>query len=321
MPPQRETSSPRHADGTPRPSLRTLTLRTLGAAALGLPVVAAPFVLTSAAAPTDRPDRAAAALAAASQVEPVDKVALAERDLRASRSMAPRLLTPVTMKPRAVDHQWASAPLNVWPQPGERGKPLRVLRDGSKIAVTGQTSGHWAEALVAGRARWVNKTYLQDTKPVPPAPVRTRAASTSTGSTSSSGSSGSTGSTGSTSVSGISSAPCADGSGTESGITGNAVVMFRAICAAFPPLSSYGGYDGHGEHADGRAVDFMVSSSSLGSAVAEWARANAGALHIRTIIWSQHIWTPERSAEGWRSMSDRGSATANHYDHVHISVY
>ena len=29
----------------------------------------------------------------------------------------------------------------------------------------------------------------------------------------------------------------------------------------------------------------------------------------------------QRSGEGWRGMSDRGNATANHFDHVHISVY
>ncbi|MDQ1640746.1 MAG: hypothetical protein QOJ90_97, partial [Actinomycetota bacterium] len=28
-----------------------------------------------------------------------------------------------------------------------------------------------------------------------------------------------------------------------------------------------------------------------------------------------------RSSEGWRPMADRGSTTANHYDHVHVSVY
>jgi hypothetical protein len=27
-----------------------------------------------------------------------------------------------------------------------------------------------------------------------------------------------------------------------------------------------------------------------------------------------------RAGEGWRAMPDRGSATANHYDHVHIAV-
>jgi hypothetical protein len=39
------------------------------------------------------------------------------------------------------------------------------------------------------------------------------------------------------------------------------------------------------------------------------------------VIWSQHIWTVQRSSEGWRAMPDRGSTTANHYDHVHVSVY
>ncbi|GAA1910290.1 SH3 domain-containing protein [Nocardioides marmoribigeumensis] len=314
MPPQRETHAPRpEADAAPSPTalvpaepgLRT-TLRTLGAraallTATTLPVVAGPFFLTSAASP--HVDRAAAALSAASGVHQgagqVDPVALAQREQRASRSMTARELVPVTMKPRAVDQQWATAPLNVWAQPGEKGKRLGLLKEGGRVAVTGQTVGHWAEALVGGRARWVNADYLADKKPAP-APATASGAAP---------------------AGGISGAPCPDGSGTESGITSNAVVMFRAVCDAFPALTTYGGYDAHGEHADGRAVDFMVSDSGLGSAVAEWARANAGALHIRTIIWSQRIWTPERSAEGWRSMSDRGSATANHFDHVHISVY
>jgi hypothetical protein len=29
----------------------------------------------------------------------------------------------------------------------------------------------------------------------------------------------------------------------------------------------------------------------------------------------------QRSSEGWRWMEDRGSTTANHYDHVHVTVY
>ena len=70
----------------------------------------------------------------------------------------------------------------------------------------------------------------------------------------------------------------------------------------------------------GRAIDFMVSDSGLGQQVADWARAHAGELNLYDVIWQQHIWTPERSSEGWRSMPDRGSPTANHFDHVHISV-
>ena len=96
--------------------------------------------------------------------------------------------------------------------------------------------------------------------------------------------------------------------------------MFRAVCNAFPELSTYGGYDAHGEHSSGRAVDFMISDPALGQAVADWARAHAAELDLFDVLWSQQIWTPVRSSEGWRSMPDRGSATANHFDHVHISV-
>ena len=119
---------------------------------------------------------------------------------------------------------------------------------------------------------------------------------------------------------GVSFAPCPDGSGTESGLTPSAVRMFRAVCNAFPELSTYGGYDAHGEHSSGRAVDFMVSDPALGQAVADWARAHASELDLFDVLWSQQIWTPVRSSEGWRSMPERGSATANHFDHVHISV-
>jgi hypothetical protein len=108
----------------------------------------------------------------------------------------------------------------------------------------------------------------------------------------------------------------------ESGIVPQAVALHRAVCAHFPQISEYGGYRGDGEHSDGHAIDVMVyGDSGTGQAVADWLRANAGTLHIDDIIWAQHIWTTQRSSEGWRSMPDRGSVTANHYDHVHVRVF
>jgi hypothetical protein len=108
----------------------------------------------------------------------------------------------------------------------------------------------------------------------------------------------------------------------ESGIVPQAVALHRALCAAFPQISEYGGYRGDGEHSDGHAIDVMVyGDSGTGQAVADWLRAHAGTLHVDDIIWAQHIWTTQRSSEGWRSMPDRGSATANHYDHVHVRVF
>ena len=93
------------------------------------------------------------------------------------------------------------------------------------------------------------------------------------------------------------------------------------MCNRWPQITGYDGYrpDG-GYHGSGRAVDIMVSGQ-LGWEVANWVRANAGSLGVSEVIYAQQIWTVQRAGEGWRWQSDRGSATANHYDHVHISVY
>ena len=37
------------------------------------------------------------------------------------------------------------------------------------------------------------------------------------------------------------------------------------------------------------------------------------------IIWRQRYYDI-RTGAGWRMMADRGGVTANHYDHVHVSV-
>jgi hypothetical protein len=65
----------------------------------------------------------------------------------------------------------------------------------------------------------------------------------------------------------------------------------------------------------------MISNAAVGQQMANWVRAHAKQLGVSEVIYRQHIWTVQRSSEGWRGMSDRGSATANHYDHVHVSVY
>ena len=247
--------------------------------------------------------------AGASTANSVDLGALARRGDRMNRSAnrsAERTAPRVTLEPQAVRHAWSTAPLNVWTGPREQGPRTGLVDASTRLALTGQRVGHWAEVVVGkDRARWVNADYLAATKPRP---------ETSTASSTSTSSTGPT-------TSGISTAPCPDGSGTEAGLVPNAVALYRAVCAAFPALTTYGGYDPHGEHADGHAIDFMISDPSLGQAVADWVRANASALHVYDVIWSQHIWTPERASEGWRYMSDRGSPTANHYDHVHVAVY
>jgi len=211
--------------------------------------------------------------------------------------------TPTSVKTRAAEALNAAPPkisgtkytttdVNLWSLP-LTGTLLDVLPKGTKVSVTGKLDGIWAEVVSDGKSRWVKAQYLSATKPV---------ASTS----------GS-----------ISQAACASGSGVEDGLTQDAIRVHRAICAKFPDITSYGGLrsgDSGSEHSTGHALDIMVSGAE-GQEVADWLKANYKKLGVSQLIWEQHIWTVQRSSEGWRAMEDRGSATANHMDHVHVSVY
>ncbi|MFG1945139.1 hypothetical protein [Nonomuraea sp. NPDC048826] len=82
-----------------------------------------------------------------------------------------------------------------------------------------------------------------------------------------------------------------------------------------------------GEHGKGRACDFMISrgmatggEADRGDALAEWLISNGDRLGVMYIIWKQRYYDI-RSGGGWDPMSDRGGVTANHYDHVHVSVF
>lgn len=85
---------------------------------------------------------------------------------------------------------------------------------------------------------------------------------------------------------------------------------------------------GGGEHPLGRACDFMMSSGgsmptqdmkAMGDAISAWAIKNGSKLGVKYVIWQQRIYN--LGSPGWRGMSNRGGITANHYDHVHISMY
>jgi hypothetical protein len=84
-----------------------------------------------------------------------------------------------------------------------------------------------------------------------------------------------------------------------------------------------------GEHGKGRACDFMMSrggtmatgaDAANGDALAAWLIKNGPRLGVMYIIWKQRYYDI-RSGGGWDPMSDRGGVTANHYDHVHVSVF
>jgi hypothetical protein len=71
---------------------------------------------------------------------------------------------------------------------------------------------------------------------------------------------------------------------------------------------------GPSDHPKGRALDFVVDRAT-GDALAACVLENREALGVSYVIWRQRIDT----GSGFRPMPDRGSETANHFDHVHVS--
>jgi hypothetical protein len=336
---------PRCSDGDPSVTsaprrLRRLLLGVSAATVLSASAVAVAISADGPEAPVQAEVLAAPSTPSTTPAPSVDLAVTQDRVER--KAPVSRSAKRVTMrkKPDVVARKFMTAPLNLWPAPREKGRAVAVLSRGHKVGITGVRRGTFAQIMYGGQIRWVHRAYLADKMPKPkPKPqvkvqprsvARTRVPSTprthagrqapAHTSVKAHGPRRAVSRPARSSSTGVSSAPCPDGSSTESGLTPSAVTLFRAVCNAFPALTTYGGYDGHGEHSSGKAIDFMVGSSSLGQAVADWARAHAGQLHLYDVIWAQHIWTPARASEGWRLMPDRGSATANHYDHVHISV-
>lgn len=187
---------------------------------------------------------------------------------------------------------YATDDLNIRTDPDKKSDVVTEVDPGTKLAATSTVRDGFRLIVFKGEGRWVTAKYVSKTKPDP----------AKTG--------------------GVTDAPCSKGSGMESGLTPDAVLVHRTVCARFPQVSSFGGTRGGGGfHSSGQAVDCMISDAKVGRQLADWVRAHARELGVSEVIYAQHIWTVQRSGEGWRSMSDRGSATANHYDHVHVSVY
>ena len=180
---------------------------------------------------------------------------------------------------------WTTTVLNLWTESGEDATQVGEIDESRQVLVTGRQAGERVEIVVAGKSRWVTEGYLSQEKPV-------------------------------VGIDGV----CTNGT-SVSAVSASIVKIHQAVCSAFPSITVYGTLrGGGGDHGYGKAVDIMVSGE-LGWQVAEFVRAHYAELGVSYVIYSQNIWSLERGGEGWRAMASRGSATANHYDHVHVSVY
>lgn len=237
-------------------------------------------------------DRSASSGAAAGSVEKVTRKApvISRGSARGADAVASRVDRIVARSATAEavtgaeTKRWTTAALNLWTRPDKAAKQVGEIASGERVLVTGRKYGERVEIVVEGKSRWVTSGHLSDEKPT------------------------------------TLTAACTNGTSVPAAVSPNVKKVHQAVCANFPEISTYGTFRSDGEHSQGIAVDVMVSGAR-GWEVAEFIRANYAALGVSYLIYSQKIWSVERSGEGWRGMSDRGSTTANHYDHVHVTTY
>ena len=72
-------------------------------------------------------------------------------------------------------------------------------------------------------------------------------------------------------------------------------------------------------HPSGKALDYMVlGDTALGNAIVQYHIDHWDELGVEYIIYKQRILQSPNGS--WSTMEDRGSPTANHMDHVHVTA-
>ena len=186
---------------------------------------------------------------------------------------------------------WTTTVLNLWTQSGEDAQQVGEIAASRQVLVTGRQAGERVEIVVAGKSRWVTDGYLSEDE-ARRARCRRRAL---------------------------------DGAlpGPRRRERPDLRRRLR-LPLGVPRLPADHVVRRVGQPRRARLgprLDIMTSdvvARQRHRGVPAGARLRAAPLRHPL---AQRIWTPVRAAEGWRTFPSRGSATANHYDHVHVSVY
>jgi len=293
---------PEVAPGAPRRAVATWSDRVLsrgGGVAAGVTVVATAAAVAAgvsggvpaaAVAPASTPSIFASASASVSSLV-ADDVAVTKGLVAGGTSAAKKgAAAPVAF---AVSRQFTTASLNVRAKADSSSKLVGHLTTGTQVDATSEISGDYRQVVYSDGLAWVLNDELTKVDPEAGVPE------------------------------GTSMEPCSRGSAVENKLRKATIFIYRSVCPLFPGVNSYGGWRAGGMqfHKNGRALDIMLTpgkESAMGHRIADYLIAHASLFKIDHIIFEQHIWTP--STPHWRKMADRGSITANHFNHVHVAV-
>lgn len=198
------------------------------------------------------------------------------------------VVRPVVGLPKVIGTKYPTTALVLRSSSGDVFESYGDVPAGTPLSVTGVVENGRAQIVYNGAVRWVTAKYLTDSIP------------DSTGTR--------------------------PGKITLPGLRPNTASILADAQVRFPQVTTYYGVraDPLPDHPSGRALDLMIpnhrNNKALGDDIAAWLKANASRYNIEYVIWDQHIWSVARSSEGWRYMADRGGDTANHKDHVHVTV-
>lgn len=192
----------------------------------------------------------------------------------------------------AVSRQYTEGSLNVRSEPAKDAELLGRVSAASQVEATSDIEGDYRKIVFEDGFGWVLADELSDS------------AETAV-------------------PDGTSMAPCSRGSQVENKLRKTTIFIYRSVCPLFPDLNSVGGWRAGGRsfHKNGRALDLMLTpgdESALGWRITKYLIAHRAEFKIDHIIFEQKIWTP--SSGRWKKMADRGSVTANHFNHVHVAV-
>ncbi|GAW49716.1 MULTISPECIES: hypothetical protein [unclassified Nocardioides] len=203
---------------------------------------------------------------------------------RVDKALLPRTVAAAI---RNTDTQlWTTTELNLWTRPDKRTRQIRVFGSGKKVPVTGRELLGRQEIVLDGQARWVTSGYLSDEKPDPGPRLGGQ---------------------------------CTNGTSVPSSVSPNIQAIHQAVCANFPEITTYGTLRGDESTPEASPWTSWWPATAPG-------RSRSSSVSTLPNSTSTTSSTPGGSgpcsgaSEGWRAMEDRGSVTANHYDHIHVTT-